>query len=335
MTPEAPSPLGVVHYGLGPIGLEIARLVGQRSGVHSVAAIDIRPELLGRDLAELLNPGDRPSGVVVKRAADGLQAPGAHVVAHCTSSSLERVLPQLQECIEAGLSVVSTCEELSYPWHRSPELARRLDALARDNGVTVLGTGINPGFAMDYLPVALSGASRRVDHVRVHRVQDAATRRLPLQQKVGAGLDPAAFEERVRAGTVRHVGLSESAQALAAAFGWTLTGLRESIEPILAERRTASGLGDIGPGRVAGVRQVATGVVGDREVLTLILEMAIGLPEPRDEVALTGDPDLRMIIPGGLHGDVATAAMVVNSMPRILRSTPGLIVMADLPPPHP
>lgn len=335
MTSTAPAPLGVVHYGLGPIGLEIARLVGQRSGLRSVAAVDIRPEMLGRDLAQLLTARDPPSGVVVTPASSALQTPDAHVVAHCTSSSLEQVLPQLSECIQAGLAVVSTCEELSYPWDRAPDLARRLDAHARANEVAVLGTGINPGFAMDYLPVVLSGASRRVDHVRIHRVQDASTRRLPLQRKVGAGLDRSTFDEQVRAGTVRHVGLSESAQALADTFGWTLTELREEIQPILAERSTPSGLGDIAPGRVTGVRQVATGFTHDREVLTLILEMAVGLRDPQDEITLTGDPDLRMVIPGGLHGDVATAAIVVNAMARILRTAPGLATMANLPPPHP
>jgi 4-hydroxy-tetrahydrodipicolinate reductase len=203
------------------------------------------------------------------------------------------------------------------------------------SGVAVLGTGVNPGFAMDYLPVVLSGASRRVDHVRVHRVQDAGVRRLPLQRKVGAGLSLGEFEGLVQSGSVRHVGLPESVEAVAAAFGWELTELLDEIEPVVAERPTPSGVGEIPAGHAAGVRQRSRGLVDGREVVDLTLEMAVGLPDPRDEVTLSGDPDVTMVIPGGLHGDIATAAVVVNAIPLIARATPGLRVMAELPPPHP
>jgi 4-hydroxy-tetrahydrodipicolinate reductase len=326
-------PVPVVHYGLGPIGIEVARLVAERAALRSVGAIDISPELAGRDLGELL--GGEATGVAVGDA-DGVltQARGA-VVAHCTGSSLERVLPQLLECVEAGASVVSTCEELSYPWAQAPELARRLDEVAAQNGVTVLGTGVNPGFAMDYLPVVLAGASRRVDSVAVHRVQDAGVRRVPLQRKVGAGLAVEDFDEVVRAGTVRHVGLPESAQALAAAFGWKLTELRDEIRPVVAERPTPSALGEIAAGSVAGVWQEATGFVDGREAVRLTLQMSVGAENPRDEVALSGDPDVSLVIPGGLHGDVATAAVVVNAIPLVTAAAPGLRVMAELPPPRP
>ncbi len=331
MTPSPLMTLPVIHFGLGPIGLEIARLVAQRPGLRSVGAIDISPELAGKDLGDL----GGTAGVEVGRAETALAAGNGGVVAHCTGSSLERVLPQLVACVEAGMSVVSTCEELSYPWQQAPKLAKELDDAAMANGVAVLGTGVNPGFAMDYLPVVLSGASRRVDHVRVHRVQDAGVRRLPLQKKVGAGLSVDEFDELVLAGTVRHVGLPESAQAVAAAFGWELSELRDEIGPVVAEHPTPSALGEIAPGSVTGVRQRATGLVGESEVVELTLEMAVGLPDPRDEVVLTGDPDVSMAIPGGLHGDVATAAVVVNALPLVARAAPGLRVMAELPPPRP
>ena len=326
-------PMRVIHYGLGPIGVEIAGLVAQRQGLLSAGAIDIQPELVGKDLGELV--GESPSGVLVEAGESALRRAAGAVVAHCTGSSLERVLPQLLACVEAGTSVVSTCEELSYPWQLAPELARRLDESAVRNGVAVLGTGVNPGFAMDYLPVVLSGASRRVDHVRVHRVQDAGVRRVPLQRKVGAGLDLEAFEGLVRSGAVRHVGLPESAQAVAAAFGWELTDLRDEIAPVVAERPTPSAVGEIPAGHAAGVWQRVTGSVDGREVVQLTLEMAVGLTNPRDEIALSGDPDVEMVIPGGLHGDVATAAVVVNAIPLMATATPGLRVMAELPPPHP
>jgi len=324
-----------VHYGLGSIGLEVARLVAERSELRSVGAVDVRPELIGKHLGELIAArGGRPN-VVVSEARAALAAPGADVVAHCTGSSLERVVPQLVECVEAGLSVVSTCEELSYPRDRAPEVTARLDGAARAAGVAVLGTGVNPGFAMDYLPVVLSAAMRRVDRVDIHRVQDAGLRRIPLQQKVGAGITVEEFAERVRAGTIGHVGLPESARMIAAAFGWNLTDVRETLEPHVADRPTPSGLGEIAPGRVTGIHQIVSAVAGDREVVALTLDMAVGLDAPRDEIRLFGDPDLSTVIPGGLHGDVATAAVVVNALAITAGAPPGLRVMTELPPPRP
>jgi 4-hydroxy-tetrahydrodipicolinate reductase len=188
---------------------------------------------------------------------------------------------------------------------------------------------------MDYLPLVLSGVSRRIDGVTVHRVQDAGVRRLPLQRKVGAGMTVDEFRRKAAAGELGHVGLRESAQALAAALDWPLTRLDETIDPVVAERPTLSGLGEIPIGGVTGLRQTAVGHLDGRPVVSLTLEMAVGLPDMRDDIRIAGDPDLRMIIPGGLHGDVATAAIVVNAISRVYQATPGLRVMADLPPVHP
>lgn len=325
-------PIPVVHYGLGPIGREVASLVGRRASLRSVAAADIDPRIVGRSLADLA-PG-APAEVTVTDSAGALATP-ADVVILCTGSSLAEVAGQILDCVAAGRSVVSTCEELSYPHVRAPELAREIDRAARRQGVRVLGTGVNPGFAMDYLPVSVSGASRGVEHVAVHRVQDAGVRREQLQDKVGAGLAVDEFEARAHEGSVRHVGLPESGQAVAAAFGWRLTDLRDEIEPIVAERTTSTSRASIPPGRVLGVRQTVTGYEDGRERLRLRLDMAVGLPEPRDEVVITGDPDIRMLIPGGLHGDIATAAVVVNVIPQLLNAEPGLRVMSELAPPRP
>jgi hypothetical protein len=327
------TPLRVVQSGLGAFGREIAGLGPQRPSLETVGAIDIDPELCGRDLGDVL---EIPAfGIRVDADTRCLSGTDGGVVVHSTSSSLELVQPQLLACIEAGLSVVSTCEELSYPWQHSPAIARELDDAAVRAGVSVLGTGVNPGFAMDYLPVALAGPARRVDHVRVHRVQDAGVRRIPLQRKIGAGLSVEEFERLIAAGTVRHVGLPESAYAVAAAFGWQLSELRDEVGPVIAERPLTSAVGEIAAGAAAGVRQRATGFVNGREVLELTLEMAVGLADSRDEVTLTGDPDIALVIPGGLHGDIATAAMVVNAVPVVAAAPPGLRVMAELPPPRP
>ena len=323
--------LGVVHFGLGPIGLAVATLVGQRPWLRSVAAVDVDPALEGRLLGDLTgHPGRGP-----QISPKYLGAEGATVAVHCTGSSLVQVAPQIIELASAGLNVISTTEELSYPWEAHPEAAAEIDSATRRAGTSVLGTGVNPGYAMDYLPIALSTVAQRVDRVVVHRIQDAATRRLPLQRKIGAGMEVEAFREAVAAGRLGHVGLTESAHALAHAFGWRLTDLRQAIEPIEAEVPTPMTGGEIKPGQVRGLHQTADGLVDSRSVISLTLDMAIGLGSSRDSVRLLGLPDLELEVPGGLHGDLATAAIAVNAIPRVVAAAPGLTTMAGLAPPTP
>jgi 4-hydroxy-tetrahydrodipicolinate reductase len=260
---------------------------------------------------------------------------GDLVVTHTTSSSLARCLPELLAAVAVGAHVVSSCEELSYPWVQAPEEARRLDEAARAAGVSVVGTGVNPGFAMDYLPVVLSGVAKRVDAVRVHRVQDAGVRREPLQAKVGAGITVEEFEQRVAEGRMGHVGLTESAQAVAAALGWDAGDTTETIEPVLAEVPTPSAFGTVEPGRVAGIDQVAVVRVDGEERVWLRLQMAVGIGPSEDDIRLQGEPDLHLTVPGGLHGDLATAAVLVNTIGSIRYAEPGLRVMSELRPPRP
>jgi len=324
-------PIGVVHYGLGPIGLAVASLVSQRPWLRSVAAVDISPDLDGRRLGQVT--GREANGPVI--CPRFLRPAEAAVAVHCTGSSLAHVAPQILELASAGLNVISTAEELAFPWQAHPAAAAEIDAAARGAGVTVLGTGINPGYAMDYLPITLSAVAQRVDRVAVHRVQDASTRRLPLQRKIGAGLAPEAFRAAVASGRLGHVGLTESAHTLARAFGWRLTDLREAIEPIVAETPTRMAESLIEPGQVLGLHQTAEGRVDSKTVISLTLDMAVGAGPSRDRVQLVGVPDLELEVPGGLHGDLATAAIAVNAIPRVLAAAPGLVVMADLAPPTP
>jgi hypothetical protein len=322
----------VAHYGLGPIGLAVAGVSAERSWLRPVAAVDVRAELHGRLLSDLTG---RPMPESPAVTAEYPLNAGADVVLHCTSSSLERVAPQLLDLIRTGLDVVSTTEELSYPWAAHPEVAAEIDEAARAAGVTVLGTGVNPGYAMDYLALVLSAVAQRVDAIAVHRVQDAGTRRLPLQRKVGAGMDADAFRRAVAEGRLGHVGLAESAHLLAAVFGWRLTALHERVEPILATEPTPISDGTVDRGHVLGIHHVVEADTGLARVISLTLDMAVGIGPPGDRVRLTGAPNLELQIPGGVHGDVATAAIVVNAVPRVLAAPPGLVTMADLAPPTP
>lgn len=321
--------IAVIQYGLGPIGIGCAGLLYQRQAMQLVGAVDMDPAKIGHDLGEVLGLGEHLGLPVRARLAEALTGVRAVAAVHTTGSSLPAVLPQLEECLRAGLNVVSTCEELAYPAAQHPELARHLDAVARECGVTILGTGINPGYAMDALALFLSGVCRRVESVSVRRVVDAAQRRLPLQRKIGAGLSAAEFEELVQTGKVRHVGLTESVALLADGFGWTLDRIEEAIEPVIAERELRSAYLTVAPGRVAGVHQVARGFVDGREAITLDLQMALGVNQPGDYVTLRGEQDVELAVKG-IHGDQATAAVVVNCLPRVVAAPPGLLTMKDI-----
>ena len=227
--------------------------------------------------------------------------------------------------------MVSTCEELAYPWTHHPEAARRIDDAARAAGRVVIATGINPGFAMDALALCVSAVAQRIDQVDVHRVVDAATRRGPLQEKVGAGITVEAFAERKAAGRIGHVGLVESVALIAAGLAWPVDRIDETLEPVLAADPVRTDVVDVAAGRVAGIRQIATGYEGDRLRIRLHLDMFVGAPEPGDRVTLEGQPRIETTI-RGIHGDVATAAIVANAVGSVHRLQPGLRTALDLLP---
>ena len=323
--------LRTVHIGLGHMGAEIARLVHRRDDMEIVGGVDVAPDKVAADLGEVIGLQNRLNIAVAGTIEAALSETQADVAIQATGSYLPQVYPQLVQLVESGLHVVSTCEELAYPAWQYPELAAELDRLARQRGVAVLGTGVNPGFVMDRLPVALSGVCQEVRSVRVTRVVDAARRRLPLQQKTGAGLTAAEFEARVQAKAIRHVGLPESIALIAKALGWTLDDIQETIEPVIAQRPLASEFITVAPGQVAGLHQVGRGLVGGREVITLDLWMTLQAENPRDEVQIAGIPPMHMVIGNGTHGDRATVAAMVNAIPLVAAASPGLKTVLDLP----
>jgi len=321
--------IGVIQYGLGPIGAGIARLIWERKGMKLIGAVDVDPAKVGRDVAEVVGLNTSLGIPVHSCLKDALTANDASVVIHSTGSSLEVVKPQIEECIRAGLNLVSTCEELAYPAAQYPKLAEELHMLAEEHGVTVLGTGINPGYAMDALALFLSGICQHVESVLVRRVVDAGQRRLPLQKKIGAGLSVQEFDGLVRAGKVRHVGLIESVAMLADGLGWALDKIDEVIEPITADQEVQSQYLKVPAGYVRGVHQVARGLIGDREVVTLDLQMVLQVEDPGDFILIRGPQEVEMLV-RGIHGDLATAAIAVNVVPRVVEGIPGLLTMNDI-----
>jgi 2,4-diaminopentanoate dehydrogenase len=321
----------VIQYGIGPIGASIVRLMRQKSSIQIVGAIDTDPQKAGRDLGEVVGAPDAPWGISISSDAASVLAKPADIVVHSTSSYLTSVMDQLLACLAAGLCVVSTCEELAYPFRKHPDLSKTLDAAAKEEGVALLGTGVNPGFVMDKLPLTLSAVSQRIDWLSAVRIVDASKRRLPLQKKIGAGMTPEEFRSQVSAGIIKHHGLPESIAMVADGLGFSLDDISESIEPMIADDRIKTEFLQVEPGQVAGVHQVARGTASGKEKIFMELKMYVGAKDPADTVVLKGDPNLTLTIPGGTHGDVATAAVVVNAIPAILAANAGLRTSRDLP----
>lgn len=322
----------IIHYGIGAIGSEIVRTVLNNPDFEIVGAIDAHPSKAGRDLGEAAGLG-RGIGIPVSYEAEPvLKDMYADVVIHTTGSSMMEVYSQLMPIVGAEKSVISTCEELSFPWVRYPELSQKLDRRAREAGVRVLGTGVNPGFVMDLLPLFMLTAAQQVRTVEVERVVDVSTRRIQLQRKVGVGLSVKAFQEAAAGGGLGHVGLRESLFMIADTLGWKLEDLRETIEPVVAKEKRNTEYFSVDRGYTAGLKQSVIGMLNGRAAIRLDLEMSLGARDPHDSVKIDGSPPINVVIPGGVSGDVATAAVVVNCIPVIARGrSTGLLTMRDLP----
>jgi 2,4-diaminopentanoate dehydrogenase len=311
---QASKPIRVIQYGLGAIGRATAQLVLTKQNLKLVGAVDRNPKFAGRDIGEVLGL-DRKLGLRVSdKPAVLFGRTQADAVIHCTSSSFTDVYAQLVEIVRAGLHCVTSCEEAMFPYYRYRTLAGKLDDLCIQRSCAVVGTGVNPGFVMDTLALVLTAASQSVESIRVMRVVNVATRREALQRKVGMGLTEKEFHRLAQERKLGHVGLGESLVFLADALGLNLDAVNETIAPVIADS-----------GKVAGVKQLATG-----GPLTLELQIYADAPNPRDEIDICGKPPLRLVIQGGVAGDEATPAVLVNTLARLVEARPGLQTMRSL-----
>jgi len=324
-------PIRVIQYGVGSVGSAVVRLMLTKPQVQVVGAVETDEAKIGRDLGRVAAL-QRDTGITVSRTlASALAMSAADAVILSTYATLPEVMDQLSECIRAGLPVISTCEELAYPYRRYPELAAELNKLAQEHGVPIVGVQVNPGFAMDKLVLTFATACHDVSRVRVRRVVDASRRRLILQRRAGAGLSPAAFQEQLENDKIGVRGLEMSVAMLADSLGIAIDNIDETIEPLLATEKVYSQFIEVAPGQVKGVRQIARGTLSSAEVVRLDFEMFFGAQQSVDEMWISGKPDLHVVVPGGIHGDLATSAIVVNCLPAILRAEPGLRTARDLP----
>jgi len=324
----------IAQFGLGPIGIETLKLAATKDWAEVVGGIDIDPQKTGKELGELTQ-SKRLEGKLVYRSIKELVAfKKPDVIFHTAVSKFKDAYAHIEPMAKMGISVVSSCEELLFPQLREPQLAAKLDRLCKKNGARVLGTGVNPGFVMDLLPICMTGVSREVRAVHVQRVVNASTRRAPLQRKIGSGTAPEEFRRQFKAGKAGHAGLKESLALIAHCLGWETSRIVESGDAIVARHDIRTHFLEVKQGQTCGLHQRAEAKVNGKVCLTLDLKMYLDAPEPHDSIQIEGEPPLNVVINGGVAGDQATVAALVNSAPRLLRAKPGLLLVTDLPIPR-
>ena len=325
----------VLLFGIGAIGSAIAKELLRREGYRIIGAVDIDPNKVDKDLGEVIGI-ERKLGILVTNDLDkALGKEKADIAIHTTTSYLRDTFDQIVSLIRRKLNVISTCEELSYPYLPNPELATKIDNEAKKNGVTVLGSGINPGFLMDTLVLILTTPCLQIERIDVTRVIDASKRRIPFQKKIGVGLLPSEFKRYIEERKITgHVGLKESLALIAESLGWKLTKITEDyIGPVVTEKSVESQLGLIEKGRVIGLKQEVKGLIDDQEKIKLRFEAYLGADEV-DEIIIRGDPPIHQRIVPCVHGDKGTVAVIINLIPRVLEAKPGLVTMNEIKLPH-
>ena len=325
--------LNVVSFGVGVIGGLTARFIleHKQKQLNLVGAYDIDPRKVGRDLGTAIGLG-RTTGVKVSGDLRRVLTDDVDAAIHTPSSFLKSAYPQLESIVTRGVDVVSSCEELSYPYIVDRQLSAKLDALAKKHNATVLGTGINPGFLMDALPIALTAPCESIRRIRITRRMNAAARRVPFQKKVGAGMTRVEFRSAMRNHQISgHVGLEQSVSMLADAIGWKLDSVEiGNVEPVIAAKATSEGYVRISAGKVAGVKQAARGLVRGEPLIELNFSAYVGSEEEYDHVEIVGTPPVNCTISPCIHGDHGTVAMLVNMIPKVVKAQPGLLTMKDM-----
>jgi 4-hydroxy-tetrahydrodipicolinate reductase len=318
----------IAQFGLGPIGIETLKLAAAKPWAEIEGGIDIAPEKVGRDLGDLAGMKSLHGLRVVRSVAELPRQPD--LVFHTAVSRFRAAFEQIEPLARRGISVVSSCEELVFPQLRESALAAKLDRICRNAGARVVGTGVNPGFVMDVLPLCLTGVSREVRAIHIQRVVNASRRREPLQRKIGSGLAPEEFRGLFRAGKAGHAGLKESLALIAHSLGWKLARITESGDAVVAKRTIRTRFLEVRQGQTCGLHQRAEGRVEGKIRITLDLKMYLDAEDPRDAIQIEGEPPMDLVIKGGTAGDEATVAALVNTAARLLAAPPGLLLMTDL-----
>ena len=320
----------VIQIGFGPLGIQTAKFIAKKSTIKTVAIVDNDPDLYNKNINDFSSDLDNKiciSNSVNEALKNINEKPDVAIIT--TVSSLKEIYNQINEVVKHNINIISTCEELSYPWKTDPALSKKLNDLCKLNNVACLGTGVNPGFLMDYLPSVLSTVCKEINKIRIYRVQDASFRRIPFQKKIGAGLDLSEFKNKELEGTLRHVGLTESLHLLAKSLNFDIDNVTETLNPVIC-KSDLNGSINIKKGCARGVEQIAYGYLNSEVVIEMQFKAAVGESRSFDRIEVDGIPSFVSEIEGGINGDIATCSIAINSIKSIMKASPGLHTMADI-----
>ncbi len=329
----------VIIWGLGAMGGGIADLLLKKKGVEIVGAVG-RGAKIGKSMYDYIKTerGDRPD-VIIGSYEDVIKEKAADVVVLCTDSFTRNAFDKIKYCLEKKINVVSSAEEMAYPKAKEPELTKELDKIAKANGVTVLGTGINPGLMMDLLVVAFTGACEEVEHVVARRVNSLSPFGPAVMEEQGIGITVDEFKKGVETGKLAgHVGFAESIGMISDAIGWKLSDFNQTMEPIVTEVDRKSPYGFAKAGDVAGCAMKGYGYVGGELKIEMDhpqqIEPQLAGVETGDYIIIKGTPNVNMANKPEIPGGIGTIAMCVNMIPHVINARPGLKTMIDLPVPR-
>ena len=331
----------VAIWGFGAMGSGMARMLLTKKGVDIVGVCDRNEARVGKSMFEVLGVerGDRPEVIINSNIDEVVTEKGCDVCLCATDSFTKKAFPRLKAVLEKKVNVISTAEEMSYPQAQNPELAAELNKIAKENGVTILGTGINPGLIMDLLVVCLTGCMTNVEHIEAKRVNSLSPFGPAVMQEQGVGITVDAFNAGVADGSLAgHVGFAESINMIGDAIGWKVEKYETQMEPIVTTVDRKSPYGFAAAGNVAGVNMTGQGFVNGEVKIDMIHPQQID-PEmegthPGDYITIKGTPEVNMCIKPEVEGGLGTIAMCVNMIPHVINAAPGLKTMIDLPVPR-
>ena len=333
MTRSMADTIKIAQFGLGPIGISTIKMLALKPWAKIVGGVDIDPDKVGRKISEICDIPELNGALVYETFEELWKHEQPDVVVHTAGSKAETTFNQVRPMCERGLTVVSSCEELLYPYLRAPESSREIDELCRQTGARLLGTGVNPGYVHDLLPICLTGVCLEAKGIYGERVVDASTRRKPLQKKIGSGMEPDRFRALWSENKIGHAGFQESVMLIAHALNWEMGPISEKCDPVIADHDIKSDFFEVPTGMTCGINQSVHAESGSGKVISLDLKMYLDAPDPHDTIRIDTEPPIRMLLEGGIAGDYATVAALINAIPRLQKAAPGLKLMTELPVP--
>ena len=329
----------VIIWGLGAMGSGMADMLLKKKGVDIVGVAG-RGAKLGKSMYDYIETkrGDRED-IIIKMPEEIIKKGTADVVLCCTDSFTKNAFDRLKFCLEQGVNVISSAEEMAFPMAQSPEEAKELDRIAKKNNVSILGTGINPGLIMDLLVVCWTGCCEDIESITARRVNSLSPFGPAVMTEQGIGITKEEFEEGVKTGHLSgHVGFQESIHMIADAIGWKVDKVETSMNPIMTDVDRKSQHGFAKAGNVAGCSMKGYGYVDGKMKIEMdhpqqIEPEQVGV-QTGDYVIIKGNPNVNMVNSPEIPGGIGTIAMCVNMIPHIINARPGLHTMIDLPVPR-